>query len=126
MLSGEELNRISPIFKRQSKSSCCESYCAGLFDFCFLFCCELVTPFFLTSFTADCPPGTFGGSCDSTCQCQNQAACHNVNGSCTCTAGWNGTLCDTRKDFSQRYSYERPPRFTLRSVIPRSHPRTLA
>ena len=52
-------------------------------------------------FPPACPAGTFGPACASTCQCQNQAACHNVDGACTCTAGWKGTLCDTRKDFSR-------------------------
>lgn len=41
-----------------------------------------------------CSEGTWGPGCNATCQCANKAQCHPANGSCTCTAGWRGDLCD--------------------------------
>ena len=32
-----------------------------------------------------------------TCQCKNRAACNPVDGTCTCTAGYAGAICDTSK-----------------------------
>lgn len=46
------------------------------------------------SSAAGCPEGSFGPSCESSCQCQNGAACDHVSGACTCTAGWTGTFCE--------------------------------
>lgn len=43
---------------------------------------------------AECPEGSFGPGCESSCQCQNGAACDHVSGACTCTAGWTGTFCE--------------------------------
>lgn len=41
-----------------------------------------------------CSSGTWGLSCNQTCQCANEAACDPVNGSCTCSPGWREELCD--------------------------------
>lgn len=41
-----------------------------------------------------CSEGTWGPGCNATCQCANKAQCHPADGSCTCTAGWRGDLCD--------------------------------
>lgn len=46
------------------------------------------------SCAAGCPEGSFGPGCESSCQCQNGAACDHVSGACTCTAGWTGTFCE--------------------------------
>lgn len=41
-----------------------------------------------------CSSGTWGLSCNQTCQCANEAACDPLNGSCTCSPGWREELCD--------------------------------
>ncbi|PVD35911.1 hypothetical protein C0Q70_02880 [Pomacea canaliculata] len=43
-----------------------------------------------------CAAETFGRNCSSSCTCvtNNTASCNNVNGSCTCNSGWNGTNCE--------------------------------
>ena len=41
-----------------------------------------------------CSEGSYGLDCASTCECQNNATCDFVSGSCSCTAGWFGTLCE--------------------------------
>lgn len=46
------------------------------------------------SVSAGCPRGTFGPSCESSCQCQNGAACDPVSGACDCAAGWTGIFCE--------------------------------
>lgn len=40
-----------------------------------------------------CPPGTWGFSCNASCQCAHEAACSPQTGACTCTPGWHGTHC---------------------------------
>ena len=44
-----------------------------------------------------CPTGTYGQDCSMTCKCKNSAACNPVDGTCTCTAGYTGAICDTSK-----------------------------
>lgn len=41
-----------------------------------------------------CSSGTWGLSCNQTCQCSNGAACDPVNGTCTCSPGWKDEYCD--------------------------------
>lgn len=41
-----------------------------------------------------CSSGTWGPSCNQTCQCANGAACDPVNGTCTCSPGWREEYCD--------------------------------
>ncbi|XP_025082455.1 multiple epidermal growth factor-like domains protein 6 isoform X4 [Pomacea canaliculata] len=43
-----------------------------------------------------CGPTAFGRNCSLTCPCvtNNTVSCNNVNGSCTCNSGWNGTKCE--------------------------------
>lgn len=41
-----------------------------------------------------CSSGTWGLSCNQTCQCANGAACDPVNGTCTCSPGWRDEYCD--------------------------------
>lgn len=41
-----------------------------------------------------CSSGTWGPSCNQTCQCANGAACDPVNGTCTCSPGWRDEYCD--------------------------------
>lgn len=41
-----------------------------------------------------CSSGTWGLSCNQTCQCANGAACDPANGTCTCSAGWRDEYCD--------------------------------
>ncbi|KAK6180960.1 hypothetical protein SNE40_008919 [Patella caerulea] len=48
----------------------------------------------------ECPQGTYGPGCASTCDCfdATTTSCSNVNGSCSCVDGWQGTQCDEDKD----------------------------
>ncbi|XP_006825197.1 uncharacterized protein LOC102804692 [Saccoglossus kowalevskii] len=41
----------------------------------------------------ECKPGYYGDGCFSNCQCENGAACSNVDGSCTCQDGYYGNTC---------------------------------
>ena len=41
-----------------------------------------------------CPDDLYGNDCNSTCLCQNRAACSHVNGSCQCVPGFKGTICN--------------------------------
>ncbi|PVD35905.1 hypothetical protein C0Q70_02874 [Pomacea canaliculata] len=43
-----------------------------------------------------CAAGNYGQNCSSNCTCdaQNTVNCSNVDGTCTCKTGWNGTNCD--------------------------------
>ena len=47
-----------------------------------------------------CPAGTFGPDCSGSCTCntQNSVSCDHVNGTCNCTAGWEGNACDVDID----------------------------
>ena len=40
---------------------------------------------------------SFGINCSQPCQCQNGATCNNIDGSCSCTIGYTGTICDMSK-----------------------------
>ncbi|XP_055957125.1 fibrillin-1-like isoform X3 [Patella vulgata] len=48
----------------------------------------------------ECPQGTHGTDCSSTCDCYDAttASCSNVDGTCSCVDGWQGTQCDEDKD----------------------------
>ena len=48
--------------------------------------------------------GTYGVNCSQTCQCQNEATCSAVDGSCECTAGFTGELCSDR-EFKDLYTH---------------------
>lgn len=41
-----------------------------------------------------CPSGTWGFSCNLTCQCLNGGACNTLDGTCTCAPGWRGEKCE--------------------------------
>ncbi|KAL1007598.1 hypothetical protein UPYG_G00088920 [Umbra pygmaea] len=41
-----------------------------------------------------CPPGTFGYGCQQLCECQNNATCDYVTGTCYCSIGYKGIRCD--------------------------------
>lgn len=41
-----------------------------------------------------CPSGTWGFSCNLTCQCHNGGACNTQDGTCTCAPGWRGEKCE--------------------------------
>lgn len=41
-----------------------------------------------------CPSGTWGFSCNLTCQCLNGGACNTQDGTCTCAPGWRGEKCE--------------------------------
>ena len=43
----------------------------------------------------DCPKGTFGQNCSSSCTCQNGGTCWE-NGFCFCLKGWSGDDCSQR------------------------------
>lgn len=40
-----------------------------------------------------CPPGTWGFSCNASCQCAHEGVCSPQTGACTCTPGWHGAHC---------------------------------
>jgi len=40
-----------------------------------------------------CPPGTYGIDCNSTCRCQNESKCRDVDGICLCGPGFSGPTC---------------------------------
>ncbi|KAK7485812.1 hypothetical protein BaRGS_00022912 [Batillaria attramentaria] len=44
----------------------------------------------------ECPEGTYGADCSTTCTCnsQNTVSCDKATGSCSCDAGWEGFTCD--------------------------------
>lgn len=46
---------------------------------------------------SECVKGSFGAGCVQQCQCQNQARCHPVNGTCTCSPGFAGAHCEKSK-----------------------------
>ena len=52
------------------------------------------------SLSAACPEGTFGDGCTQTCDCPGQhvQSCDNVDGTCRCKAGWDGSSCDDDVD----------------------------
>ena len=41
-----------------------------------------------------CVLGFYGSGCNETCECQNGAQCDPVYGSCNCTDGYVGSLCE--------------------------------
>lgn len=41
-----------------------------------------------------CPSGTWGFSCNLTCQCLHGGACNTLDGTCTCAPGWRGEKCE--------------------------------
>ena len=43
-----------------------------------------------------CPEGRYGVDCMHLCRCENSASCNHVDGNCSCTAGWTGSLCQHR------------------------------
>ncbi len=43
-----------------------------------------------------CEEGLFGEDCAEVCSCLNGGACDPVDGSCNCTAGYEGTNCAQR------------------------------
>ena len=45
----------------------------------------------------ECPEDRFGIQCLQVCSCENNAACDSANGTCTCTPGWTGLLCENRQ-----------------------------
>ena len=53
--------------------------------------------------TTACTEGTYGPDCSSSCACvgTNTASCDNVNGTCYCKAGWEGSTCSVDKDECQ-------------------------
>ncbi|XP_078656620.1 uncharacterized protein LOC144902857 [Branchiostoma floridae x Branchiostoma belcheri] len=46
-----------------------------------------------------CAPGSFGWNCSMTCQCQNNAVCDAVNGTCNCSEGQSGEFCENGPEF---------------------------
>ena len=50
------------------------------------------------SFSADCPPGTFGKGCSNKCNCVN-GKCSAVTGFCSCHAGFQGASCNQGTEF---------------------------
>ena len=50
--------------------------------------------------------GTYGVNCSQTCQCQNEATCSAVDGSCNCTAGFTGEMCNER-EFKDLHTHTR-------------------
>ena len=49
--------------------------------------------FVFISCSQKCQSGKFGTNCSRACSCQNGALCSFMDGSCTCTAGWQGRNC---------------------------------
>ncbi|XP_033096486.1 multiple epidermal growth factor-like domains protein 11 [Anneissia japonica] len=43
--------------------------------------------------TEPCEIGTFGVSCNHSCQCEHDAICLHENGTCLCMPGWKGQFC---------------------------------
>ncbi|XP_077984726.1 uncharacterized protein LOC144439320 [Glandiceps talaboti] len=41
-----------------------------------------------------CRYGFYGGSCNQSCNCNNEASCHSFNGACLCAPGWRGESCE--------------------------------
>jgi len=46
---------------------------------------------------AACADGRWGVNCSERCRCANQSDCDHVTGTCSCSPGWTGQNCDTRK-----------------------------
>lgn len=44
-------------------------------------------PFPLISCNETCPVGSYGHGCQATCNCQNGATCHHIDGDCICAPG---------------------------------------
>ena len=44
-----------------------------------------------------CPAGWYGDQCKQQCQCENEATCDSVDGSCDCVPGYTGRLCQNSK-----------------------------
>ena len=49
---------------------------------------------YLIFYNLECPHLKYGMNCSRECQCENNATCDNIHGTCNCTAGWTGMHCD--------------------------------
>lgn len=45
--------------------------------------------------STECPYGLYGDECIQVCECSDMGVCSQYNGSCDCSPGWTGTICDT-------------------------------
>lgn len=50
----------------------------------------------------ECSSGFYGQNCQEVCQCSaNSVSCDHIDGSCTCSAGWEGAVCELDVDECQ-------------------------
>lgn len=76
----------------------------------------LLLQFSCFHFTTACPFGFFGLNCSRECHCQNGGVCDTLDGHCTCTPGWMGTLCQERKYIFINTTVWTPTAFNKRSI----------
>jgi len=52
-------------------------------------------PYVDCAYISACAVNLYGKNCAEQCTCSSNAeSCNSVNGTCTCKAGWEGTLCE--------------------------------
>ena len=92
---------LGDIIKRQSRLSrrhtCKLSVVSYYFCVKYIDCTQLKCVFsFLhfDHFLPECPSHKWGPHCHHDCKCQNGAKCDSRTGSCSCTPGWQGVVCE--------------------------------
>uniref|UniRef100_A0A2C9JE70 Cubilin n=1 Tax=Biomphalaria glabrata TaxID=6526 RepID=A0A2C9JE70_BIOGL len=79
------------------------SFCTAANEACYnisgVLSCDCATGFYKPSSGAscqDCDNAHFGQNCLNSCQCDihNSLDCNDMNGTCSCKAGWAGTNCE--------------------------------
>ena len=81
---------------------CCCVFCFIHFLMSQLVCCNAIAVFSVSllqtewyKHVSECAPNSYGENCAQQCTCTSNAqSCNNVNGACSCKAGWDGTRCE--------------------------------
>lgn len=66
-------------------------------DFIFTDGCICLHGYHGDNCSASCDLGWYGYQCNQQCQCENNATCDPVSGSCICPPGFTGKLCQYSK-----------------------------
>lgn len=58
--------------------------------------------FFFACLFSECPEGSFGANCQLKCNCHNSSTCDRVTGTCQCSPGYYGHLCEHGEDWADK------------------------